>query len=80
MWCWIDDEHSPLRIYTYYVPIWTCIVLSAVIYIAVGYHVFRQRNQLRNLTLSNQVKEAQDELDIECHPLPEKVCHCSHLY
>lgn len=33
-----------------------CIVLSAVIYMAVGYHVFHQRNQLRNLTLSNQGK------------------------
>jgi hypothetical protein len=30
-----------------------CILLSTVIYIAVGYHVFHQRNQLRNLTLSN---------------------------
>jgi hypothetical protein len=28
--------------------------MSAVIYGAVGYHVFHQRNQLRNLTLSNQ--------------------------
>lgn len=25
---------------------------------AVGYHVFHQRNQLRNLTLSNQAKDA----------------------
>ncbi|TPX16230.1 uncharacterized protein E0L32_004225 [Thyridium curvatum] len=40
----------------YYIPIWMCIVLSAVIYMAVGYHVFHQRNQLRNLTLSNQGK------------------------
>lgn len=32
-------------------------MLSAVIYLAVGYHVFRQRNQLRNLTLSNQAND-----------------------
>ncbi|KAK4156642.1 hypothetical protein C8A00DRAFT_40937 [Chaetomidium leptoderma] len=53
LWCWIDDAYNPLRIFTYYLPIWTCIALSAVIYVAVGYHVFHQRNQLRNLTLSN---------------------------
>ncbi|KAK1757862.1 putative G-protein coupled receptor [Echria macrotheca] len=54
LWCWIGDRYNSLRIYTYYIPIWTCSLLSAVIYLAVGYHVFHQRNQLRNLTLSNQ--------------------------
>ncbi|KAI1128375.1 hypothetical protein F5Y10DRAFT_277419 [Nemania abortiva] len=53
IWCWIDKEWSNLRIYTYYLPIWVCIVLSALIYFAVGYHVFKQRNQLRNLSLTN---------------------------
>ncbi|SPQ18475.1 5e9f199e-d259-43c8-855c-898ba664a14d [Thermothielavioides terrestris] len=57
LWCWISDSYSQLRIFTYYLPIWACISLSAVIYVAVGYHVFRQRNQLRNLTLSNQAKD-----------------------
>ncbi|KAK4226825.1 putative G-protein coupled receptor [Podospora fimiseda] len=57
LWCWIGDSYNRLRIYTYYVPIWLCIVLSAVIYVAVGYHVFHQRNQLRNLTLSTQAKD-----------------------
>ncbi|KAK3694419.1 hypothetical protein B0T22DRAFT_526338 [Podospora appendiculata] len=52
LWCWIADAYNSLRIFTYYVPIWACIVLSGVIYVAVGYHVFHQRNQLRNLTLS----------------------------
>ncbi|KAK4167139.1 putative G-protein coupled receptor [Cladorrhinum sp. PSN259] len=58
LWCWIGDVYNKLRIYTYYVPIWLCIVLSAVIYVAVGYHVFHQRNQLRNLTLSTQAKDS----------------------
>ncbi|KAK3989912.1 putative G-protein coupled receptor [Cladorrhinum sp. PSN332] len=57
LWCWIGDAYNRLRIYTYYAPIWLCIVLSAVIYVAVGYHVFHQRNQLRNLTLSTQAKD-----------------------
>lgn len=53
IWCWIDKEWSNLRIYTYYLPIWVCILLSTCIYISVGYYVFKQRNQLRNLSLSN---------------------------
>ncbi|KAK4239411.1 putative G-protein coupled receptor [Achaetomium macrosporum] len=57
LWCWIDDSYNQLRIFTYYLPIWTCISLSAVIYVAVGYQVFHQRNQLRNLTLSNHAKD-----------------------
>ncbi|KAK0671045.1 putative G-protein coupled receptor [Cercophora samala] len=58
LWCWIADTYNQLRIFLYYLPIWTCIALSALIYVAVGYHVFHQRNQLRNLTLSNQAKDA----------------------
>src|SRR3954466_1311355 len=58
LWCWIGDSWNSLRIFTYYLPIWVCIMLSAIIYFAVGYQVFHQRNQLRNLTLSNPGKEA----------------------
>jgi hypothetical protein len=57
LWCWINDKYNQLRIFTYYLPIWTCIVLSAVIYGAVGYQVFQGRSQLRNLTLSNQARD-----------------------
>ncbi|KAK3355493.1 hypothetical protein B0H65DRAFT_544744 [Neurospora tetraspora] len=56
LWCWIADTWNPLRIYTYYLPIWSCIFLSGLVYFAVGYQVFHQRNQLRNLTFSNQGK------------------------
>ncbi|KAI1086191.1 hypothetical protein F5B19DRAFT_181958 [Rostrohypoxylon terebratum] len=58
IWCWIDKDWSNLRIYTYYLPIWVCIILSTCIYAAVGYYVFKQRNQLRNLSLSNPTRDA----------------------
>ncbi|KAL2021364.1 hypothetical protein VTK56DRAFT_7229 [Thermocarpiscus australiensis] len=64
LWCWIDDTYNQLRIFTYYLPIWMCILLSAVIYVAVGYHVFHQRNQLRNLTLSNQENDVSADTDL----------------
>lgn len=38
-----------MRIYSYYIPVWICIFLSIIIYVAVGYHVFHHRNQLRNI-------------------------------
>ncbi|KAH7124852.1 G-protein coupled receptor [Dactylonectria estremocensis] len=57
LWCWISNDWSALRIYTYYVPIWICIFFSAVIYFAIGYHIFHQRNQLRNLTFHYPSKE-----------------------
>ncbi|KAI8309432.1 Cyclic AMP receptor-like protein A [Colletotrichum sp. SAR11_240] len=63
LWCWINNKWSVLRIYTYYIPIWCCIFGSCVIYFAVGYHVFHQRNQLRNLTFSNP---ARDNKDLSC--------------
>ena len=53
-----------LRIYTYYLPIWVCITGSMLIYFAVGFYVFRQRNQLRNITLSNPEKNESYASDI----------------
>ncbi|QUC19358.1 uncharacterized protein UV8b_03599 [Ustilaginoidea virens] len=46
LWCWISPRWSIVRLYAYYIPIWICILLSVLIYIAVGCHVFRRRNQL----------------------------------
>ncbi|KAK5624630.1 hypothetical protein RRF57_000346 [Xylaria bambusicola] len=63
IWCWIDKNWSDLRIYTYYLPIWVCIVLSTFIYIAVGYYVFQQRNQLRNLSLSDPTRDSPQARD-----------------
>ncbi|KAG6362745.1 hypothetical protein INS49_007838 [Diaporthe citri] len=66
LWCWISSDWNALRIYSYYLPIWVCTVLSAVIYFAVGYHVFHQRNQLRNLSLSNQAKDVEIDVEVTC--------------
>ncbi|KAJ6445046.1 G-protein coupled receptor protein [Purpureocillium lavendulum] len=49
LWCWIGPKWTLLRLYAYYIPIWMCILLSAVAYSAVGYRVFHHRNQLLNL-------------------------------
>ncbi|OAQ95508.1 G-protein coupled receptor protein [Purpureocillium lilacinum] len=51
LWCWIGPEWTLLRLYAYYIPIWMCILLSAVAYSAVGYRVFRHRNKLMSLGL-----------------------------
>ncbi|KAI9158180.1 Cyclic AMP receptor-like protein A [Paramyrothecium foliicola] len=53
LWCWISAEWSLVRIYSYYIPIWACILLSLLIYIAVGYHVFHHRNQLKHVTFTS---------------------------
>jgi hypothetical protein len=80
LWCWISSDWNALRIYSYYLPIWVCTVLSAVIYFAVGYHVFHQRNQLRNLSLSNQAKDVEIDVEATCdssdvRDSAEKVCY-----
>lgn len=62
-----------MRIYTYYLPIWICILLSTVVYVAVGYHVFHQRNQLRNLTFSNNAKDCKDVSTSDIRDSAEKV-------
>ena len=49
LWCWIGPNWSLLRLYAYYIPIWLCILLSIVAYVAVGYRVFHSRNQLLNI-------------------------------
>lgn len=72
LWCWIADTWNPLRIYTYYLPIWTCIFISGLVYLAVGYQVFHQRNQLRNLTFSNQGKNCSGSDHMEHIELGEK--------
>ncbi|UKZ54088.1 hypothetical protein TrVGV298_007894 [Trichoderma virens] len=54
LWCWVDSNWSLVRLYAYYIPIWICIFGSIVIYVAVGYHVFRNRNRLRNFAVHIQ--------------------------
>ncbi|KAH8802649.1 G-protein-like protein coupled receptor [Xylogone sp. PMI_703] len=47
LWCWIDNEWAPLRMYSYYVPIWISILITFLIYIRVGIDIFQKRSQLR---------------------------------
>ncbi|KAH6895634.1 hypothetical protein B0T10DRAFT_557827 [Thelonectria olida] len=54
LWCWIRTDWSLVRLYSYYIPIWFCIFLSIVIYVAVGYQVFHHRNQLRHLAVERR--------------------------
>lgn len=62
-----------MRIYTYYLPIWICIFFSTLIYFAVGYHVFRQRNQLRNLTFSTHGNDGKEASTSDMRDSAEKV-------
>ncbi|KJZ77937.1 hypothetical protein HIM_02574 [Hirsutella minnesotensis 3608] len=52
IWCWVDAKWDSIRIYTYYMLIWICIIGSFLCYILVGYHVFRSRNRLRSFPAS----------------------------
>ncbi|POR35577.1 Cyclic AMP receptor-like protein A [Tolypocladium paradoxum] len=52
IWCWVDPKWDSVRIYSYYMLIWICIVGSIVCYFLVGCHVFRSRNQLRSFPAS----------------------------
>ncbi|EHK49811.1 hypothetical protein TRIATDRAFT_83166 [Trichoderma atroviride IMI 206040] len=52
IWCWVDREWDFIRIYTYYMLIWICIVGSILCYFLVGWHVFRMRNRLRSFSTS----------------------------
>jgi len=47
LWCWIDGNWAPLRIYSYYAPIWVCILGALIIYVRVGVEIFQKRTQLR---------------------------------
>ncbi|KAK3323344.1 hypothetical protein B0T19DRAFT_442841 [Cercophora scortea] len=49
IWCWISNDWNSLRIYSYYMLIWICILTSLIIYAGIGIYVFRARNKLRQL-------------------------------
>ncbi|KAM0432821.1 hypothetical protein ACHAPT_004523 [Fusarium lateritium] len=52
IWCWVNQDWENIRIYTYYMLIWVCIVGSLLFYFLVGYHVFHSRNQLKSFSAS----------------------------
>ncbi|EGR51434.1 G-protein coupled receptor protein [Trichoderma reesei QM6a] len=62
IWCWVDKEWDYIRIYTYYMLIWICIVGSILCYFLVGWHVFRMRNRLRSFSTSRN-REKDREAD-----------------
>ncbi|KAF7555580.1 hypothetical protein G7Z17_g2091 [Cylindrodendrum hubeiense] len=55
IWCWVDRDWENVRIYSYYMLIWICIVGSLLFYFLVGYHVFRSRNRLRSFSASKSI-------------------------
>ncbi|KAF4126518.1 hypothetical protein GMORB2_0254 [Geosmithia morbida] len=44
------DGWDDIRIYSYYMLIWICILGSIILYFLVGYHVFRSRNIIQSFT------------------------------
>ncbi|KAL7946115.1 putative G-protein coupled receptor protein [Trichoderma barbatum] len=67
IWCWVDKDWDYIRIYTYYMLIWICIVGSILCYFLVGWHVFRMRNRLRSFSTSkNREKDkGMDQAQVE---------------
>ncbi|KAM0258566.1 hypothetical protein ACHAQJ_003737 [Trichoderma viride] len=63
IWCWVDQEWDFIRIYTYYMLVWICIVGSILCYFLVGWHVFRMRNRLRSFSTSRN-RDKDKEADI----------------
>ncbi|RDA85409.1 hypothetical protein CP532_1934 [Ophiocordyceps camponoti-leonardi (nom. inval.)] len=72
IWCWVDSKWDGIRIFTYYMLIWICIIGSFICYILVGYHVFRSRNRLRSFPASKNREARQydrsglDHIDSYC--------------
>lgn len=54
LWCWIDNQWQTVRIYSYYGPIWCYILVTFLIYIRVGYEIFRKRSALRAFGSGNR--------------------------
>lgn len=54
LWCWVRIEWDFLRILVFYAPVWTCIIITFVIYVMAGHHIFRKRRALRAFTGRSQ--------------------------
>ncbi|KAH6895752.1 hypothetical protein B0T10DRAFT_557933 [Thelonectria olida] len=61
IWCWVDTEWENVRIYSYYMLIWICIVGSLIFYFMVGYHVFHSRNRLKSISASKSREAGTNE-------------------
>jgi len=49
LWCWIANDWAPLRIATYYGPIWFIMLFIFAIYIRVGKEIYKKRSELRSV-------------------------------
>ncbi|KAH8601525.1 hypothetical protein B0O99DRAFT_648244 [Bisporella sp. PMI_857] len=68
LWCWIDNEWAPLRIYSYYAPVWLCILASLIIYTRVGIEIFQKRSELQAAGNSDNICSYNSSL--YTHPEP----------
>lgn len=68
IWCWVDREWDDIRIYTYYMLIWVCILGSLIFYTMVGYHVFHSRNRLQSFS-TNKSRDREATQNDDVRPL-----------
>jgi len=50
LWCWITPKWDPLRVATFYGPVWLVVIITITIYVIVGIDIFKKRNQLRQFS------------------------------
>ncbi|AEO66238.1 c670c875-9af0-48e7-b653-0dedd7dacae5 [Thermothielavioides terrestris] len=50
MWCAISPKWVLFRIILYYVPIWSCILITVTLYVLVGIEIAKRRRVLRSIT------------------------------
>ncbi|KAJ5831855.1 hypothetical protein N7474_000166 [Penicillium riverlandense] len=83
LWCWIDVNWDPLRIATFYAPVWLIFIAAGIIYISIGAEIYQKRRQLRSMVSQSQptvmsmkttevhiVSETADKFGgtTQCHP------------
>ncbi|EQK97373.1 GPCR, family 2-like protein [Ophiocordyceps sinensis CO18] len=62
LWCWIDSNWSLVRLYSYYIPIWICIVLSFMVYVA---GLTRRQEGYKTVMTEVYITSALPTLDLE---------------
>ncbi|KAI9773015.1 MAG: hypothetical protein M1839_002245 [Geoglossum umbratile] len=50
LWCWITTGWDPLRVATFYGPVWLVVVVTVLIYVIVGIDIYKKRSQLRKFS------------------------------
>ncbi|KAI9050671.1 hypothetical protein LZ554_005826 [Drepanopeziza brunnea f. sp. 'monogermtubi'] len=75
LWCWIDNDWAPFRIYVYYAPIWISILVTFGLYSRVGVEIFQKRTELHKAgydpnSVSRTLSTNNDPRTIENHQLP----------